>query len=213
MNSRHSTPTPRVLFALLAALTPAPAEIDSGGGSTSGGALNNHSSIGAAFATVTTQGDATLNHPGLIEVLYPAAPASADSDGNGLPDAWEILHFGYIGVDPNADPDHDGATNLMEYLAGTDPNSASSVVRPQGSYAAGIFHMPIQTASGRYYQIWVSRDMKASTLQTTLTSDGTQQPFDFDEARVPSGPLHSGTHSSNYFFHVAILIPLILHPA
>jgi len=208
MNSRPSTPTPLVLCALLAALTPVPAGIDSGGGNSSGAALNNHSSIGAAFATVTTQGGATLNHPGLIEVLYPTTPASVtDVDGNGLPDGWEILHFGHIGVDPNADPDHDGATNLMEYLAGTDPNSAASVFRPQGSYSAGIFHMPVLTATGRNYQIWVSRDMKSWTLQTTLTGDGTQQPFDFDETKVPSGPLHSNTHPSNYFFRVAILIP------
>ena len=95
MNLRPSTPTPLVLFALLAALTPVPAEIDSGGGNSSGAALNNHSSIGAAFATVTTQGGSTLNHPGLIEVLYPVTPTSVtDVDGNGLPDGWEILHFG-----------------------------------------------------------------------------------------------------------------------
>ena len=207
MNSCPSTPTPLVLYALLAALTPAPAEIDSGGGKSSGGTLNNHASIGASFATVLTQGGTSVLHPGLIEVLYPAAPAAADSDGNGLPDAWELLHFGHIGVDPNADPDHDGATNLMEYLAGTDPNSAASVFRPQGSYTAGIFHMPILTASGRNYQIWVSRDLTTWTLQTTLIGDGSQQPFDFDETKVPSGPLHSDIHPSNYFFRVQILIP------
>ncbi len=207
MNFRHSTSTPLVLCVLLAALTPAPAEIDSGGGKSSGGALSNHSSIGAAFATLPTQGAATVLHPGLIEVLYPVAPAATDSDGNGLPDAWETLHFGHLGLDPNADPDHDGASNLMEYLAGTDPNSAASVFRPQGSFTAGIFHMPIQTVAGRNYEIWASRDLKSWTLQATLTGDGSQQPFDFDETRIPTGPLHSDTHPSNFFFRVQILIP------
>ena len=45
-----------------------------------------------------------------------------DSTGNGLPDAWELYHFGELGVDPNDDPDGDGLTNYEEYLAGTDPN-------------------------------------------------------------------------------------------
>ncbi len=46
-------------------------------------------------------------------------------DANGLPIAWEMANFGVTGIDPNADPDHDGQSNLQEYLAGTDPNIAS----------------------------------------------------------------------------------------
>jgi hypothetical protein len=45
-----------------------------------------------------------------------------DGDTNGLPDGWEILHFGTNGQDVNGDPDLDGVTNLDEYLNGTDPN-------------------------------------------------------------------------------------------
>lgn len=48
-------------------------------------------------------------------------PGSIDSDGNGLPDAWETQHFGHIGVDPNDDPDSDGLSNLGEYQHGTSP--------------------------------------------------------------------------------------------
>ncbi len=50
-----------------------------------------------------------------------------DTDGNGLPDWWELKYFGVLtGTDPNADPDHDGASNLFEYLTGTNPTNASS---------------------------------------------------------------------------------------
>jgi len=204
----HRYPRSLPILALLAIQSLAPAEIDSGGGKSSGGAFNNHSSIGASFATLPTQGGATLNHPGLIEVIYPVTPTSVtDVNGNGLPDGWEIQNFGALGVDPNADPDHDGETNLMEYLAGTDPNSAGSVFRPQGSLSAGVFHLPIQTLAGRNYQIWVTRDLNTWTLQSTLSGDGTQQLFAFDETTVPAGPLHSDTHPSTYFFRVQILIP------
>ena len=48
--------------------------------------------------------------------------AAADEDGDGMPDAWELEHFGTTtGGDPDADPDSDHLTNLNEYLNGTDP--------------------------------------------------------------------------------------------
>jgi hypothetical protein len=50
-------------------------------------------------------------------------------DANGLPIAWELTYFGTTGIDPNADPDHDGMSNLEEYLAGTNPNDGSDSLR------------------------------------------------------------------------------------
>ncbi len=52
-----------------------------------------------------------------------------DSDGNGLPDAWEMENFGTLRVDPDADSDHDGLSNYQEYLAGTDPRDARSLLQ------------------------------------------------------------------------------------
>jgi probable HAF family extracellular repeat protein len=55
-----------------------------------------------------------------------------DSDLNGLPDDWEKFYFGQTGVDPNADPDGDGFTNIQEFQNGTDPTDSS------GSHASKI---------------------------------------------------------------------------
>ena len=44
-----------------------------------------------------------------------------DTDGDGLPDAWETANFGDLSQTAGGDPDQDGLTNLAEFLGGTDP--------------------------------------------------------------------------------------------
>ena len=65
------------------------------------------------------------------------ANAYLDADGNGLPDWWEIQYFGTNGVDPNADPDGDGLSNLQEYQAGTDPHDYYNGVLPHLDVVSG----------------------------------------------------------------------------
>ena len=56
----------------------------------------------------------------------PPPPPSDDTDGDGLPDSWEMARFGSLAQGPGDDPDGDGFTNLQEYQAGTDPTDAGS---------------------------------------------------------------------------------------
>ncbi|MES2477280.1 MAG: LamG-like jellyroll fold domain-containing protein [Verrucomicrobiota bacterium] len=61
------------------------------------------------------------DHPG-------TAYTSADSEPDGLVDAWEIQYFGNITSQSGADigPDADGATNLQEQTAGSNPTIADT---------------------------------------------------------------------------------------
>src|SRR5262249_54469624 len=57
--------------------------------------------------------------------------APADTDGDGIPDAWENAHSlnPDDSNDGQIDSDHDGATNFQEYVANTDPHETNSVFR------------------------------------------------------------------------------------
>ena len=53
-----------------------------------------------------------------------------DTDRNNLPDWWEQTYFSHLlGTNANADADHDGASNLAEWIAGTNPTNAASSLR------------------------------------------------------------------------------------
>jgi len=74
--------------------------------------------------------------------LTVAAPA--DTNANGLPDAWEAA-FGVS--DPNSDDDGDGKSNLEEFLANTNPTNAASVIRIISEVRAANGHTTITWAS------------------------------------------------------------------
>ncbi len=60
------------------------------------------------------------------------SPEERDSDGDGIPDVWEIK-YGLNPFDPSdaqLDMDGDGFTNLEEYLAGTDPTNPEDFPPP-----------------------------------------------------------------------------------
>jgi hypothetical protein len=66
---------------------------------------------------------------------------TADTDEDGLSDAWEQHYFHNLDEGPLDDPDGDGIVNFRELLYGTDPTSADNGLPAMswfGLFATGI---------------------------------------------------------------------------
>ena len=98
----------------------------------------------------------------------PGAPNTSvvpetDADEDGMPDAWEQLHGLNVGVnDAAGDLDGDGLSNRDEYLAGTDPQNATSglrlIVRSESETSTSLTFEGIQ---GRTYTVQVSGSLES----------------------------------------------------
>jgi len=85
-----------------------------------------------------------------------------DNNYDVLPDDWQTAYWGTESTSwqgATVDSDDDGATNLQELLAGTDPTDPSSVLKtslvtsPQGMYLVW------DTQPGSVYQVQTTADL------------------------------------------------------
>jgi hypothetical protein len=116
-----------------------------------------------------------------------------DSDGDGLPDAWERALIAAMGgksnladIRPGDDSDGDGLSNLAEYLAGTyafDPKDGFSLSIV--SVDAGRPMLEFTAIRGRSYTIQATEDMQ----------NWTQVPFvlSTDPSNAPARPIYVST--------------------
>ena len=102
-----------------------------------------------------------------------------DTDGDGLPDAWErLINPDLTRVRPGDDSDRDGLTNLQEYLAGTyafDPKDGFTLNILRVHNGAPV--LEFTAIRGRTYTLLGSPDLTTWTSQSfRIPAEGATAP-------------------------------------
>ncbi|MCH8526776.1 MAG: hypothetical protein LAT79_06410, partial [Kiritimatiellae bacterium] len=123
----------------------------------------------------------------------------ADSDGDGMPDGWEVLH----GFDPlnsadaMEDADGDRVPNLWEYIHGTDPNDPQSTpASTQVVAASGGTHTTLQAAYNAASDFAVI-EVKSGTYTGQLNASGTKRVVWLAEVAGMDGPVVLQRNANN----------------
>jgi Bacterial TSP3 repeat len=122
-------------------------------------------------STVFVADNTTVN-PGnrYYRVHLTSLSTPVDSDGDGLPDGWELQYFGNLTQTDTDDPDGDGFSNLQEFLAGTDPTDFGSALRITTIAADGTdVIISFTTCSNKFYELQFTDNLSTSHWTTIVT--------------------------------------------
>ncbi|WP_367873051.1 BNR-4 repeat-containing protein [Luteolibacter sp. Populi] len=120
-------------------------------------------------------GDGESNATELLNGSAPNNRASlaSDTDGEGLPDAWETASFATLAHNAGADPDGDGFGNLQELAAGTHANLTAS--RPPGTAVRLVPLDDGKPATSEFGYAGGSAINTVSFVRSSLKTVGNQQ--------------------------------------
>ena len=117
--------------------------------------------------------------PGFFRVTgQRPGPLSGDEDEDGLPDYWEVEHFGSIANGfPETDWDLDGRTNAEELEEGTDPDDPDSYLRPTAmTWTPQGIRISWTSESDRLYDLYRTHDLVSGWPPLPLQADIPGQP-------------------------------------
>ena len=127
-----------------------------------------------------------------------------------ISDEWRAYFFGSLDAEAgtaNSDPDHDGMTNLAEYMAGTNPNDAQSRLRFETAtynQAKRALVLRWLTAPGKTYRVEASPDIQTSNW--SVIAAGIQGDGEFQEWA------HENSTSSARFYRLRLDPELMIDP-
>ncbi len=131
-----------------------------------------------------------------VELILHGPSLAADTDGDGLADGWELVHFGNLSADPRDDPDGDGLPNAAEQALGLDPLVADADATSLAQELPDRFRLSWPAVSGRRYQV-ESSDGELSRFSLSGIAIG----------RSPEGAWIFPSNGAAQLFRVRLLVP------
>ena len=183
------------------------ASIDSGGGLTEIGQLNNTSSIGGYLVSENVSFGNYKNYNGLLNVVFIPSilVAELDGDGDGLLDSWELSHGLSVTLDDSAsDFDGDGMSALAEYISGTNPNDSNSAFNLSIEYSEGGVKLIFNSNENRIYNLMLSNDLETYYTFLSINGSGTSHEIDFNPNLESVTAIFGNTPVKDFFFKLTV---------
>ena len=158
------------------------------------------------------RGDSTLS---ATRDFFAQPTELPDADGDSLPDNWERIH----GLDANnpagvhgkdGDFDHDGITNLGEFLTASNPlafetlNFSISAIRRENETSLSL---TFPVTANRHYRILYSTDLKNWMEAASFDALDSNTEYTWIDDKILDGENPSGKSKRFYLLEVAPISP------
>lgn len=175
-------------------------------GSGTGNRVSSHPILSADGRTVAFQSFASdlvsgdYNDTRDVFVVTLGGP---DSDGDGMDDDWEMAYFTSLGRDGTGDFDGDGASDLAEFRAGTNPSKDASVLRvitltTFGNQAQRNTTVIWTAIPGRTYRV---------QIKETVNEGWADLPGDILAVGTSASKVHTAHAAAGQSFYRVVLVP------
>ncbi|MCE9609117.1 MAG: metallophosphoesterase [Chthoniobacter sp.] len=151
-----------------------------------------------------------INNTGAIEDSFTIIKqGAADSDGDGIPDAYEIANGldRFSAADAALDSDGDGISNLKEFIFSTASNAATSRYVFSTAYntpVIGQATVSFPTTTGRTYRVMYSANLLSWQSASSVVA-GTGATMQWTDDGTTTGSLPSAEGKRFYRIEIAVV--------
>ena len=122
---------------------------------------------------------------------------------------WQTNHFGSANspdAAANADPDNDGARNMLEYLTGTNPNASTSRWSIAAERSGNGVNIAFERIANRFFEVQVSTNLTTNASAWSPLNVPQNRPFAARSNSVHRVP-DSATNDTVRFYRARVYEP------